>query len=49
VTIPDFELEKYAFQPSEILTPELYDFFEELEFHSLMSERKIELQNWKNL
>ena len=49
VELKDFDLADYEFQPKEIFTPELYDFFKELEFSSLLEKQESELQTWKSL
>ncbi|MDA9128926.1 hypothetical protein N9J72_00420 [Candidatus Gracilibacteria bacterium] len=49
VTLPDFEIEEFAFNPKSIFTPELSDFFRELEFSSLLFEQEVVLQTWKDV
>ncbi len=52
VDIWDFHLEDYAFVPEEITNPEVSDFFESLEFHSLVTSTKPKQwwdDIWKNV
>ena len=47
--LTDFDLHDYEFTPKEIYTPELSEFFKQLEFFSLMKEDKIVKENWETL
>ena len=49
VSLPDFDIENYAFQATAIFTPELNEFFQKLEFQSLIWEQEIALKTWKDL
>jgi len=44
----DFDLEKFKFNPADILNPKLMDFFREFEFNSLINEQKT-LRKWDDL
>lgn len=46
--LSDFELDNYSFHKNEIETPELIDFFKELEFFSLLREDTIKKENWES-
>jgi len=48
VDMSTFVLDSYKFQGQDIVTPEVVDFFKELEFFSLIEEKK-ELQNWEKV
>jgi len=49
VELPWFDLEDYSFSPKEIQTPELFEYFKELEFHSLLTNNQRELSNWEKV
>lgn len=50
VELDGFELEKYVFQPKELLTTEVQELCREYEFFSLLWEsQQKELQTWKDL
>ena len=44
----DFELDDYEFVPTSIQTPELHDFFRELEFFSLLSQEEVKKESWED-
>jgi DNA polymerase-1 len=46
--LADFELDNYSFDRLEIETPELIEFFKELEFFSLIPEDEIIKENWQS-
>lgn len=43
-----FNLEDFSFNPKEIQTPEVFSFFEELEFHSLLDNRVYKYDTWES-
>ena len=43
----DFDISEYDFKEEKLFTPEVIEFFEKLEFHSLIKEKK-EKQKWKD-
>jgi DNA polymerase-1 len=45
--LSDFDLDEYTFVEAEIETPELIDFFKELEFFSLIPQDEIQKENWE--
>jgi len=47
VDLPNFRIEDYEFDKKWIITPELEDFFKDLEFHSLLSNTTKEKNTWK--
>ena len=49
VELHQFDIHNFEFHPTEIFTPELKDFFKELEFYSLVKEEKSEKNNWSKL
>ncbi len=49
VDLPGFDLENYSFSPKEIRTPDLEDYFTELEFFSLVNKQTIEKKKWDSL
>ncbi|MCD5375426.1 hypothetical protein LR010_03185 [Candidatus Gracilibacteria bacterium] len=46
--LSDFDLNDYIFDKGEIETPELIDFFKELEFFSLLPQKEIKKDTWIN-
>lgn len=44
-----FDLEDHEFIAKNIFTPELSDFFKELEFFSLISDKEVQKDNWESL
>ena len=48
VNLPGFDIADYEFHPKEIHTPELHDFFRELEFFSLLWKEEEKLTTWKD-
>lgn len=44
--LADFDLDNYAFDKDEVETPELIEFFKELEFFSLIPADEIIKENW---
>jgi hypothetical protein len=46
--LSDFDLDDYAFDESEIETPQLIDFFKELEFFSIIPQDEIQKENWQS-
>jgi len=44
-----FDLENHEFIPKNIFTPELIEFFKQLEFFSLIKGEEIEKENWESL
>ncbi len=46
--LTDFDLEAYRFLKDEIETPELIDFFKEMEFSSLIEEKVIQKKHWED-
>jgi hypothetical protein len=44
--LKDFDLDDYAFDENEIETPELIEFFKELEFFSILPQEEIQKENW---
>ena len=49
MTLQDFDIEDYVFSPEKIKSPELYSFFEELEFFSLLKNTQKKKQKWEDL
>ena len=49
VSLPDFDLSDFEFSKEYITTPELIDFFEVFEFHSLIRDTQKKLSNWTTL
>jgi hypothetical protein len=47
--LPDFDLSDFEFSKEYITTPELIDFFEVFEFHSLIRDTQKKLSNWTTL
>jgi len=47
--LSDFHLHDFEFHPKEIQTPEVFSFFEELEFYSLLENKVTENQKWNHL
>lgn len=48
VDLPHFNIHDFEFSPERIQTPEIYAFFEEFEFFSLIEDKKQELKKWEN-
>lgn len=48
VNLENFALEDYSFDGISFLTPQLEDFFTELEFFSLVKQKEEEKQKWKD-
>ena len=48
VELPWFDMHDYEFSSQAIQTPELHDFFRELEFFSLLSEEEIKKKTWND-
>lgn len=47
--LSEFHIEDFSFSPDEIQTPEVYSFFEEHEFFSLLKNTQKKVQIWSNL
>lgn len=49
VELPWFDIHDYEFIPSTLMTPEVNEFFKNLEFFSLVWEDEVEKNNWEKL
>lgn len=49
MSLEDFDIEDFVFIPEDIKTPELFSFFEELEFFSLLESIPQKKQSWEML
>ncbi len=47
--LQDFDIEDYLFNPQEIQTTQLHDFFRELEFFSLLKDEEEKLKTWSDI
>ncbi len=44
--LPGFDIHDYEFHPKNIFTPELFEFFRELEFFSLLHDTQVQKKKW---